>query len=161
MLRTIHSSHLGVEKCKRRARDVLYWPAITKQIENTVAICQTCNKYRRNNTKEPLMPHSVPGRPWARVHADLCELNTHTYLIVVDYYSGFIEVDKLHSTTSQQVITHCEAHFTRYGIPDTLITDTGPQFSSDTFKKFINLIITQAAHTTPNRMAWPRRQYKP
>lgn len=136
MLKTIHSSHLGMEKCKRRARDVLYWPSMSKQIESVVSTCQTCNKYRRKNTKEPLLPHPIPKRPWARVGADLCELNGHNYLIVVDYYSGFIEVDRLQSTNGQQVITRCKSHFARYGIPDVLITDNGPQFSSTIFKTF-------------------------
>ena len=63
MLHTIHSSHLGVEKCKRRARDILYWPGMNSQIEDLISNCQTCNTYRRVNTKEPLHPHSVPKRP--------------------------------------------------------------------------------------------------
>ena len=136
MLHNIHSSHLGMEKCKHRARDVLYWPAMSKQIEDFVSKCPTCHKYQRKNTREPLMSHPIPKRPWARVGADLCELNGHTYLVVVDYYSGFIEIDALQTTTSQRVITHCKSHFARHGIPDVLITDNGPQFSSDAFRAF-------------------------
>jgi hypothetical protein len=55
---------------------------------------------------------------------------------MVDYYSGFIEVDQLHNTSSQSVIAHCKPHFARHGIPDTLVTDNGPQFSSELFRKF-------------------------
>jgi len=36
MLKRIHEGHLGVEKCKALARGLLYWPGITKDIENTV-----------------------------------------------------------------------------------------------------------------------------
>ena len=136
MLRLIHGSHLGVDKCKRRARDVLYWPGMAAQIEDTVSNCSTCAMYQRNNLKQPLLPHPAPSRPWERVGADLCELCGKHYLILVDYYSNFIEVDLLKETTSRQVIEHLKPQFARHGIPDILITDNGPQFSSDTFHKF-------------------------
>ena len=38
MLKIIHSSHLGMEKCKRRARDILYWPGMSTQIEDFVPL---------------------------------------------------------------------------------------------------------------------------
>ena len=67
MLKLIHSSHLGMEKCKRRARDILYWPGMSAQIEDFVSNCNVCSTYSRSNTKEPLLPHSVPLRPWSKV----------------------------------------------------------------------------------------------
>ena len=51
MLLAIHSSHLGMEKCKQRVRDILYWPGMCKQIEDIVLSCQTCNKFQRKNTR--------------------------------------------------------------------------------------------------------------
>ena len=136
MLKTIHSSHLGIEKCKQRARDVLFWPGMISQIQDTVSNCTICNMYHRSNAKEPLSPHKIPHRPWARVGADLFELNNQPYLILVDYYSGFIEVNLLQGTTSKQIITYCKSQFSRHGIPDILITDNGPQFASTAFKQF-------------------------
>lgn len=55
MLNLIHDSHLGIEKCKRRARDVVFWPSMNEHIED-VAKCGTCNEHRMKNQKEPLMP---------------------------------------------------------------------------------------------------------
>ena len=51
-----------------------------------------------------------------------------TYLLVVDYYPRFPEVIQLRSTTSQSVINALKAVFTRYGIPETLVSDNGPQY---------------------------------
>ena len=46
VLSQIHSSHLGIKKCKRRTRDVLFWPGMNDQITNIVSKCNTCNTYR-------------------------------------------------------------------------------------------------------------------
>ena len=109
MLQHIHSSHLGIEKCKRRARDVLFWPGMTSQIQDIVSHCQIRCTYQRNNMKEPLLPHEVPKRPWSLVGAYLFIFNNQQYLILVEYYSGFVELDLLSTTTSKQVIVHCKS----------------------------------------------------
>ena len=75
MIHYVHASHLGVEKCKRPARDILFWPGMTSQIEDTVLNCQVCSTYQRNNPKEPLLTHAIPERPWAQVGADLFLFN--------------------------------------------------------------------------------------
>ena len=54
----------------------------------------------------------------------------------MDYYSNFWEVDNLSSTESISVIRKLKAHFARYGIPDVVMSDNGPQFSSERFAKF-------------------------
>ena len=135
MLKIIHGTHLGIEKCKRRARDVLYWPGMNAQIEDVVMNCHVCAKYKKNNQKEPLLPHDIPERPWAKVGSDLFEIEGKTFIVIVDYYSGFFEIENLKQTKSEN-ITVCKSQFARYGIPDVLITDNGPQFSSFEFKKF-------------------------
>ena len=73
MLRYIYSSHLSIEKCKQRARDVLFWPGMTSQIEDVreVLNCQVCSTYQRSNTKEFMLPHEIPEHPWSQVGADL------------------------------------------------------------------------------------------
>ena len=150
MLRYIHSLHLGIEKCKRQARDVLFWPGMTSQIEDVVLQCQICSTHQRSNTKEPMLPHMIPEHPWSQVGADLFQFNSQNYLILVDYYSNFIELNLLNTTTSQQVVTHLKSQFARHGIPDRLITDNGPQFSSDTFKQFAKDYCFQHCTASPH-----------
>ena len=38
----IHQGHLGIEKCKTRARDTFYWPGMNQEITDLVANCETC-----------------------------------------------------------------------------------------------------------------------
>ena len=137
MLKLIHSSHLGIEKYERQARDILYWPGMSSQIQDAVSTCATCNMYKNKNQKEPLIPHSISDHPWSKVGIDIFELQQKQYLVIVDYYLGFVELDLLTHTTAKQVINHCKSQFSRYGIPDILISDNGPQFSSHEFRQFI------------------------
>ena len=73
---------------------------------------------------------------WQRVGTDLFEWKKTDYLLVVDYYSRFIEVAKLTSTTAASVISHLKSIFARHGIPEVLVSDNGPQYSSAAFQNF-------------------------
>ena len=68
---------------------------------------------------------------------DLFVWNNATYLLVVDYYSRYPEMSKLPgSTSSKTVIMHLKSIFARHGVPETVISDNGPQFASEDFKNF-------------------------
>ena len=61
---------------------------------------------------------------------DLFELNGHSYLIVEDYYSRWTETIHLKQTTSVAVMERCISIFAKFGIPEVVLSDTDPQFSS-------------------------------
>ena len=86
--------------------------------------------------KETLRSTAVPNRPWERIATDLFSYKGKDFLITVDYYSNFREIDQLASTSASTVITKLKNHFARYGCPDTVISDNGPQFSSQEFVHF-------------------------
>lgn len=56
------------------------------------------------------------------------------YLVTVDHYSDFYELDELVDTLSTTVINLSKAHFARHGIPLSCLTDNGPQFVSHEYK---------------------------
>ena len=88
------------------------------------------------NPKEPIQSHQIPDRPWSRFAADQFKLHGKDYIVVVDFYSDFIEVKMLQENTSSAVIEFLKEQFSRHGIPDTLVTDNGLQFTSQEFKQF-------------------------
>ena len=137
MLQKVHSSHQGVNACIRRARDVLFWPGLREEIENMVSQCETCNRFLPKQQKEPMMTAEIPSRPWQVIAQDLFSLHNKHYLVTVDYYSDFWELDYLPDTSSATVIEHTKAHFARYGIPDKVISDNGPQFRSQEYATFV------------------------
>ena len=64
------------------------------------------------------------------------ELKGAIYLVVVDYYSRWLEIKKLSGQTSESVIAHLKSIFACHGIPVVLMSDNGPQFSSGVFRAF-------------------------
>ncbi len=85
-------------------------------METFVTHCPECQKNTAPH-REPLMPSKLPSYPWEKVGTDLFEMDKTTYLIVVDYFSQFIEVQKRSNTTASGVITALKAIFARHGIP--------------------------------------------
>ena len=108
---------------------------MTKEIEKYAKRCQICSQFQRPKV-EPLCPTELPDKPWLKVGTDLFMWKQATYLLVIDYYSRFIEIAKLSSTTSEGVITHLKSIIARHGIPQTVILDNGPQYASSSFNAF-------------------------
>lgn len=81
------------------------------------------------------MSYEVPQRPWEKVAVDLFSLNQQDYLVTVDYYSGYWELDRRHTTDASTVVTKLKKHFARHGSPCQLVSDNGPQFVSAEFQK--------------------------
>ena len=158
-LTVIHSAHMGIVKCKQRARELVFWPGLNKQIEDVVSRCSTCLKDRKKPPKEPMVIQPIPTLPWSKVGVDLCELNGESYLIMVDYYSNYIEVTPIQKDTrTTVVIKHMKENIARFGIMDTLISDNGPQFTSAQFREFtktydINHITSSPNHQQANGLA--------
>ena len=133
-----HSSHIGLGGCLRRLRECMFWPGMSAQMKDFVGQCDVCLTHRDSQVQEPLLQHEVPPRPWAKVAADICFHSGRTLLVIVDYFSNFIEVDSLSSETSKSAIRSLMATFSRFGVPDSLVTDNGPCFASSEFAKFVD-----------------------
>ena len=96
---------------------------MAENIAEMVNSCDVCRTHQKQ-TKEPLQPHSVPERPWQKIGVDLFTFGQQEYLLLVDYYYKFIEVEWLKSDTrSATVITHMKSQIARHGIPETVISD--------------------------------------
>lgn len=137
ILHKIHYNHLGFTKCMKLAREVVFWPTLNNELKQLIENCMICQKYSNSQPSEPLCSHDVPLVPWHKLGCDLFHLNGQNYLIVVDYYSKFIEVAKLNNnTTSKNIIENLKSMFARFGVPKVLISDGGPQFTGDAFRNF-------------------------
>ena len=132
----IHASHIGLQACLRRAREVVYWPGMNKDLTDYISQCETCASYQMAQAKEPLISHELPSRPWEKIASDIFTYEEQDYLCTVNYFSDYFEIDKLHKKTGKSIIGRLKNLFTTHGIPDKLMSDNGPPFDSGEFVDF-------------------------
>ena len=136
MLEKIHKTHFGVGSCIRRAKVSLFWPGMTSDIKNKCTSCPLCAQYASQAPKEPMLSHGIPDRPWSVVSQDILMWEGKWHLVTTCHYSDWVEIDVLPNTLTATVVQLTKAHFARFGIPERLITDNGPQFISSEYKQF-------------------------
>ena len=134
MLERIHQGHLGLNKCRARYRDAIWWPKISQEVKEKVLSCSHCNKHKPSQHREPLITTPLPELPWQKLAMDLCEFKGKNYLVVIDYYSRWLEILSLTKTTSEAVINKLMTIFTRFGLAEEIVTDNASYFSSRQFK---------------------------
>lgn len=80
--------------------------------------------------------HEIPEIPWQKIAIDLFELDRQEYMVMVDYYSKFFKVSHLPNAKSKTVINHIKPNMARFGIPEIIVSDNGPEFASHEFEQF-------------------------
>ena len=157
-IQQVHRGHIGIEATKRRAKDIIYWPGMDSDINDALLTCQICQTSRNHQQKEPLLSYPVPSQPWSIVATDMFQWRSLTYLVTVDSYSGWFELDSLRDTTAKTIIKKLKAHFARFGRPAKLISDNGPPYFSNEFKQFmkawdIEHVTSSPHHPSSNGLA--------
>ena len=146
ILQRLHAGHWGISKTRSLATESLWWIGMTKDIIDCIKNCDYCQIHQSSQRHEPLIPSSVPLGPWKRVGIDLFNIERKNYIVVMDYFSKYIEIMHIHSQTTALVIAKLKSIFARWGIPDCIISDNGPCFASQEFADFVQFLHT--THTT-------------
>ena len=105
--------------------------------------CLACQAVRNTPALAPL--HPWPTKPWQRVHVDFASpfmgrMFRRMFMVVVDAHAKWPEVIPMSSTTSSNTIDELRRLFAAYGLPRRLVSDNGPQFTSDEFATFCRYI---------------------
>ena len=141
---------------KRLARMFVWWPGMDQAIENTVKSCWNCQKNRPNQPVIPLIPWQWPTRPWSRVHVDFAgPIKNNMYLVV---HSKWIDVQVMSSIAAPATIQRLRHIFSQVGLPEQIISDNGPTFTSTVFKDFLQKngvkhVTSAPYHPASNRLA--------
>ena len=137
LLVELHGGHPGVSRMKSLARSLMWWPGMDNAIEDMVRHCSDCQRVQASPPSAPLHPWKWPTRPWARLHVDFAgPMDGRMYLIVVDAHSKWLEVLPMTTATALTTIQHLRTLFARFGIPESLVSDNGPQFTAAEFQLF-------------------------
>ena len=137
ILEILHTAHQGIEKTRLLARIYVYWPGMNEDISKMISQCSECQETSRRQSREPLQIRDTPKRPWQHIATDLFELQREHYLLIIDYYSKYPFVYKMNNAcTSTNVINILKKLFAEQGVPETLMSDNGRQYSSTEFAEF-------------------------
>ena len=142
----MYYAHTGMVISLSHARECIYWPGMSTDVKHFIEKCDVCREFDWWQSKETFNPHETPDLPWEKVGVDLFNFNGQDYLITVDYYSSFWEIDVVESTRSGTVIRKLKSQFARHSIPKTCTSDNGSQFSSNKF--FESLAVSGTSSTS-------------
>ena len=73
ILELLHYGHYGITSTQDRAKESVFWPGITRDVESKVKDCIICQENAASYTKEIMQPHEVPRGPWIKLGMDLFE----------------------------------------------------------------------------------------
>ncbi|XP_043264253.1 uncharacterized protein K02A2.6-like [Colletes gigas] len=137
ILTALHRGHPGIRRMKQLAREYVYWPKMSGDIEQLVRQCDPCALTQKLPRKVPLNPWPVPSRPLERVHLDFAgPIDGKYILIFVDAYSKYLDVSLSTSISASRTVEMCREIFARYGAPEVIVTDHGTQFTAEVFAVF-------------------------
>ena len=86
------------------------------------------------------LPPDAPVHPWpwSRIHIDFAgPLNNTMLLVVIDAHTKWIDVFPMQSITSSATILKLQSLFAQFGLPDTIVSDNGPSFTSHDFEMYV------------------------
>ena len=149
MLQYIHEGHQGKKHCLLSAKNTVFWPKMTYDIQQLIEKCMICQEYGKY---QPLLgtTQELPPSPWHTLATDLFYWIRMDFLIVVDVFSKYIQVRKLPNSTSAAVCIELSMIVTELGLPHIIKSDNGPCYNSKEFQEFLQHYSITHQTSSPN-----------
>ena len=77
---------------------------MNSEVKDFISNCTACNDYLQNNSKEPLISHPIPSKPRSRIAMEIMTVFDKNYLINIDFYSDFWELDTLRNNATAATV---------------------------------------------------------
>ncbi len=137
------AGHLGRFKMYKRLQTLVYWPKMNSDVVDCVRCCQQCQLYKPEGRKlAGKLQQTEVHRPWEMLGVDIMgpfprSSNRNVYLLVfVDYYTRWVELFPLRQATAETIVrVMTKDIFTRWGVPDYILSNQGSQFVSALFEE--------------------------
>ena len=146
----IHQGHQGIEACRSRAREFVFWVNINNDLKEMVEKCDICQSQQNSTPIVQKYISEVPPHPWHTLGSDLFYFQRIDFLVVVDYFSKYLIVRKIPSSTSSAVIKELGMIFSEFGKPQIFRSDNGPCYSSQEFKFFMQNWLVEHRTSSPH-----------
>jgi len=157
---TITAGHPGELETFNAVRRHYWWPGMRIFVKNYVKGCGKCQQFKIN--RNPANPAFLPiqgaksNRPFA-----YCSMDMITDLPMIDGYDSILSVVD-HGLTKGVIFIPCSKTVTeeevgklllknvyrRFGLPDSFLSDRGPQFAAKAFRELLKLLGIESKLTT-------------
>lgn len=149
MLKEFHIEYPGIFRMKSLMRCYTYWPKMDQDIKNLVKSCRGWTLAAKSLPIK-ILPWLKTDIPWSRIYIDFTGLlNRAYYLVVVDSYTKWPEILKCRRPTTVVMINFLHKIFGRFGVPDSIVSDNGTQFTSSEFKFSLQIISNRTYYNFP------------
>ena len=150
VMEILHEGHPGSSAMRSIARMHVWWPAMDKEVETFLKKCSACQENRPWDPESPVYSWNVPEEPWSRLHVDFAvAFEGHNWLLVVDATTKWVEIVPMKITTAEKTIQAMEEMFSRFGMPRMVVSDNGPQFTSQQFQEYCKRNNVKHVTSTP------------
>ncbi|KAJ9519236.1 hypothetical protein QJQ45_017895, partial [Haematococcus lacustris] len=147
------AAHLGRAKTLERLQRHFYWPQMHKTVQEYVRTCDKCQRNKASNQLPPglLQPLPIPSRNWQQVSMDFigplpATPRGHTMIFtIVDKLSKMIHLIPTTTTATAQDTARLffDHIFKHHGLPEAIISDRDPKFTSDFWTSLFHLTGTR------------------
>ena len=136
MLQYIHDGHQGRERCLLRARNTVFWPKITYDIQELIERCIICQEHGKS---QPItgITQELPPFPWHTLATDIFYWKRMDFLMVADVFSKYFLVRELANSTSAAVCAEIATIVTELGLPHIIRSDNGLCYNSKEFQQLL------------------------
>ena len=149
MLQYIHEGHQGKERCLLRARNTVFWPKMTYDVQQFIDKWIICQEYGKS---QPIIgtTQELPPFPWHILATDMFYWKRMDFLIVVDVFSKCIIVRKLPNSISAALCIGLSMIVTELGLPHIIRSDNSPFYNSKEFQQFLQCYSITDQTSSPN-----------
>lgn len=147
-----HLSHTGAPSMKRHLRSHFWWPGMDRDVDEVRENCETCVRMEKESPPIPITRTEIPDRPWQYLAIDFySKENPFPFKIVViqDYFSKFVKAAFINATSTEETVRFVSAACENLRLPETIISDNGPPFQSESFSKFCEERHIKLIHSAP------------
>lgn len=152
---TNYCAHQGITRMKSHICSRFYWVNMQDTISKYVANCRSCAQVKGGptgkNTKLKLFPSRYPNH---MVAVDTVELphsqGGYKHMVtMIDRFSRYAVAVPVKNKTSPTVIKAILNNWIyKFGVPEHILSDNGPEFIAKAFKQFVNRFKFKHKHST-------------
>lgn len=135
------TNHRGINECYLALSSRYYWPKMKDEISKFINSCTICGqaKYDRHPIKQQFNIVPPASKPFETVHIDLLTIQTEKYLTIVDVFSKYAQAYHVRDGTAVSILQALLRFCSHHGLPLTIVSDNGTEFTNQLFNEFVNL----------------------